>query len=103
MNASEISEDKVGLRKKGLLETKLATSALDRADSAQNPDLFTSSTQPTESNLASAQQAMLETWKRWAHGRLTRKPLSESSVLCGSDVTFDPTWVERDIGDFYIS
>ncbi len=53
MNASEISEDKVGLRKKRLLETKLATSALDRADSAQNPDLFTSSTQPTESNLAS--------------------------------------------------
>ncbi|MCH2183033.1 MAG: insulinase family protein [Mariniblastus sp.] len=59
--ASVISEDKVGLLEQALIESKLATSASARADSAHDPGLFMVSTQPTEGNLESAQQVMLET------------------------------------------
>ncbi len=58
--ASVISEDKVGLMEKKLVETRLATSASGRADNAHDPGLFTFGVQPTEGNLESAQQAMLQ-------------------------------------------
>lgn len=59
--ASVISEDKVGLLEKKLVETRLATSASARADNAHDPGLFMFSVQPAEGNLETARQAMLQT------------------------------------------
>jgi zinc protease len=59
--ASVISEDKVGLLDKKLIETKLATSASARADNAHDPSLFSFSVQPSEGNLDSARLALLQT------------------------------------------
>ncbi len=59
--ASVMSEDKVGLLEKVLVETKLATSASARSDNSHDPGLFTISVQPTESNLESAREVLLNT------------------------------------------
>ena len=59
--ASVISEDKVGLLEKALVETKLATRASARADSAHDPGLFIVSAQPADGNLDQTQAVMLGT------------------------------------------
>ncbi len=59
--ASVMSEDKVGLLEKVLVETDLATSASARSDNAYDPGLFTVSVQPTEGNMEAARVTMLKT------------------------------------------
>lgn len=59
--ASVISEDKVGLLERKLIETRIATGASARADNTHDPGLFTFSVQPTEGQLDTARQTMLET------------------------------------------
>ena len=58
---SVLSEDKVGLLEKVLVETKLATNASARSDNAHDPGLFTVSVQPTDGNLEQARDVLLET------------------------------------------
>lgn len=59
--ASVLSEDKVGVLEKNLIETDLASSASARSDSAHDPGLFFFSVSPTEGNLDTARQALLDT------------------------------------------
>ena len=59
--ASVLSEDKVGLLEKELIETDLASSASARSDSAHDPGLFFFSVSPTEGNLDAAREKLLVT------------------------------------------
>ena len=59
--ASVLSEDKVGLLEKVLVESKIATSASARSDNAHDPGLFTFSVQPAEDNLEQAKELLLNT------------------------------------------
>ena len=56
---SVLSEQKVGLLEKKLVETKIATSASGRSDSAHDPGLFTFSAQPNGENLEETKTALL--------------------------------------------
>ncbi len=59
--ASVISEDKVGLLEKVLVETKIATSAGARAENSHDPGLFTFFVQPDEGQLELARETLLKT------------------------------------------
>ena len=59
--SSVMSEDKVGLLEKALIETKIATSASARSDSSHDPGLFFVSVQPTEGNLEKSRDVMIQT------------------------------------------
>ena len=56
---SVLSEDKVGLLEKKLIETKIATSAASRADSSHDPGLFSFYVQPAENKLEQAREVLL--------------------------------------------
>ncbi len=56
---SVLSEDKVGLLEKKLIETRIATSAASRADSSHDPGLFSFYVQPAESKLEQARAVLL--------------------------------------------
>ena len=58
---SIISEDKVGLLEEVLVETKIATSASGRADSAHDPGLFSFSVSPVEGKFEKAKKVFTET------------------------------------------
>ena len=58
--ASVLSEDKVGLLEKELVETKLATSVSARSDTAHDPGLFMFSLSPTEGNFDKARSVLTE-------------------------------------------
>jgi zinc protease len=59
--ASILSEDKVGLLEKKLVETKLATNASARSDSSHDPGLFFFSAQPEEGKLDEVRNVLLST------------------------------------------
>ena len=59
--ASVMSEDKVGLLEKRLIETALASSVSARADNAHDPGLFFFSATPTQGNLDTARDELLAT------------------------------------------
>ena len=59
--ASILSEDKVGLLQKKLVESDLATSVFARSDNAHDPGLFSVSTQPSEGYLERARKELLTT------------------------------------------
>ena len=59
--ASVLSESKIGRLDAILVETKLATSASAGADNSHDPGLFTLFAEPTEGNLETLRQKLLET------------------------------------------
>lgn len=59
--ASVISEDKVGLLEKALVESKIATSASARSENSHDPGLFNFSVQPAEGKLDLARETLLKT------------------------------------------
>ena len=58
---SIISEDKVGLLEQVLVESKLATSASGRADSAHDPGLFSFSLSPSDGKFEESKKVFIET------------------------------------------
>ncbi|MFN9721244.1 MAG: M16 family metallopeptidase [Planctomycetota bacterium] len=77
---SVISETKAGRLDKALVETKLATSASGRSDSSHDPGLFTFSASPTEGNLETVRDILLQTIERMGEFPFTTEEVDRAKL-----------------------
>ena len=75
---SILSEDKVGLLEEVLVETKIATSASARADSAHDPGLFSYSVSPVEGKFEEAKKVFIETVDSMSEQKFTQAAIDRA-------------------------